>query len=65
MANGEMFSQEYGLSQEMTTSEREAAESRRLEVDLEKEIAEGARRYGTGKPRREVYRARLVNDQST
>ena len=56
------FSGEY---QKGTTTEAEEGRDEghiSIELQLEAELAKEAKRYGTGKPRREVLRAKIIHD---
>ena len=60
MPNEEIFSEQYGIDE--PTQAEKPKETASIEFQLEEEMKETARTYGTGKPTREVVRAKIVDD---
>jgi len=55
-----MFSEEYQLPP--PTQPAEEQERGAIEFQLEEEVRKEVRIYGTGKPRRDVIRAKIIHD---
>ena len=60
----QVFSPEYpkGTPTRVEEEETVAGEESPIEMQLEREIEDAVKTYGTGKPRRETFRAYLIHD---
>jgi hypothetical protein len=58
--NDHIFSPEY--EPQIATTAEEPQEAELIEYQLEKNVKEEVKNYGTGKPRREFIRARVIHD---
>jgi hypothetical protein len=61
VANDPIFSEEYQLPPSTHTEEL-TREQPPIEFQLEQEMKQEVRNYGTGKPHRDVIRAKIIHD---
>ena len=57
-----MFSPEYEKGTSTKRQEPRAGEQPPIEMQLEQEVKEAVKTYGTGKPTREIIRANIIHD---
>lgn len=58
----DLFSPEYRIDPGTYATTQTPEEPEPIERQLEKEIRTAVKVYGTGKPRREIIRARVIHD---
>ena len=61
MPNEQVFSPEY-QPQTATQADKLVQQEKPLEYELEEQIKEDVKAYGTGKPRRVIIRASIIHD---
>ena len=57
-----IFSHEYEKGVSTEGVKQEPADQRPIEMQLEEEVKQAVKTYGTGKPRRETTRAYVIHD---
>lgn len=60
MPDEEIFSKQYGIDE--PTHAEEPKEVASIELQLEEQVKKAVQVFGTGKPTREVVRAKIVDD---